>query len=250
MTRTLLLSAHAVFLLSAIGIPHALADEGNSILKKVDATAAAPKDQTATLKMTLKDAGGNTKARELSMKQKGSNLRFMRFTSPAEVKGVSFLVKSEEEMYLYMPEFGKIRRIASHVKNETFMGTDFSYSDIGSSDWSDDYNAKVSKKEGKNVLLELTPKISADSDYGKLTMLVDTKTYLPLRIEFFDKSKKLWKVMTQEQIKKISSYWVAQTISMRDVKKKHSTVMKLKDISFDKGLKDKDFSKRMLKRSR
>ncbi len=233
-----------------MGTSDALADKGNDILKKVDATITAPKDQTATVTMTLRDVDGNTKVRELLMKQKGSKLRLTRFISPVAVKGVSFLVKSDQEMYLYMPEFGKIRRIASHVKNENFMGTDFSYSDLGSSGWANDYHAKVIKREGKNVLLELLPNKPKDTDYGKVTMLVDTATYLPLRIQFFDKKGALWKEMTQKQIKKVSSYWVSQSVIMRDLKKKHSTIMQMKDISFDTGLEDKEFSKRKLKRSR
>lgn len=250
MTRKLPIPALAVLIFASMGASDALADKGNEILEKVDATIMAPKDQTATVKMTLKDVDGNTKVRELLMKQKGSKLRLTRFISPIAVKGVSFLVKSDEEMYLYMPEFGKIRRIASHVKNENFMGTDFSYSDLGSSGWVNDYRAKVIEREGKNVLLELVPNKPKNTDYGKVTMLVDTATYLPLRIQFFDKKGALWKEMTQERIKKVSSYWVPRTVVMRDLKKKHSTIMEMKDISFDTGLNDKEFSKRKLKRSR
>jgi outer membrane lipoprotein-sorting protein len=188
--------------------------------------------------------------RELQTKQKGSALRLSVFTSPADVKGVAFLARSDDEMYVYMPEFGKIRRIASHVKKENFMGTDFSYSDMGSSDWAKTYDARVTKREAKNVLLELVPRKVDEVDYGKLTMLVDTSTYMALRIQYFDKKGTLWKEMTQTQIKKISSYWVAGAITMRDLKKNHSTTIEQKDISFDRGLKDDDFSTRALKRSR
>jgi len=250
MNRTTKTFALAVLLLVVTYASGALADEGNAILKKVDAAMSAAKDQVATLAMTLKDSDGNTKALEMLLKQKGSDLRLTMFTRPAEVKGVSFLVKSDEEMYLYMPEFGKVRRIASHVKKETFMGTDFSFSDFGTTSYANSYQAKVIKKEENKVNLELLPKDPGDTEYGKLNMLVDTKTFLPLRIQFFDKSKKLWKEMTQGEIEKLSSYWVARAITMRDLKKKHATIMRITDIAFDKGLKDSDFSQRMLKRSR
>ncbi len=200
--------------------------------------------------MTLKDAAGNTKVRELQSKQKGSNQRFSRFTRPAEVKGVSFLVKSGDEMYLYMPEFGKVRRIASHVKNENFMGSDFSYSDMGSGGYAKDYDVKSIKKKGKMIHLDLVPRKPGESEYGKLSMVIDTEYYLPVRIRFFDKKGTLWKEMTQERIEKVSSYWVARTITMRDLRKKHSTIMEMNDLAFDTGLKDSDFSKRELKRSR
>lgn len=228
----------------------ARANEADDILAKIKQTMTSSQDQVSTMKMILTDSDGSSKSRELLVKQKGTDLRIMKFVSPAEVKGVAFLVRSDEEMYLYMPEFGKVRRIASHVKNDTFMGTDFSYSDLGSNDYSDKYKAKLLKKEGKLAELELKPKTAADSQYGKLLMTVDLERYLPTRVQFFDKKGTLWKEMEQQDIKKIKKHWVPQTVSMKDHKKKHSTVIEMSDIKFDTGLKDKDFSKRKLKRSR
>ena len=49
----------------------AMAETADEILKKVDATLAAATDQVATTKMTLTDADGKTKSREVTIKQKG-----------------------------------------------------------------------------------------------------------------------------------------------------------------------------------
>jgi hypothetical protein len=50
--------------------------------------------------------------------------------SPASEAGIAFLSLPDDLMYLYMPAFGRERRIASHVKNQSFAGTDFSYEDM------------------------------------------------------------------------------------------------------------------------
>lgn len=226
------------------------ANEAEAILKKVEAKMTETGDQVATMRMTLQDSDGKTKVRELTTQQKGTQLRLMRFSKPAEVKGVGFLVLSDDEMYLFMPEFGKVRRIASHVKNDTFMGTDFSYSDLGSSDYTDKFVSKLVKKEGKAAHLELLPKPGNDTQYGKLTMVVDLERYLPTQVRFYDKGGKLWKEMTSEKIEQVDGRWVPRKMTMIDHKKKHSTVMEILKIAFDTGLTDKDFSKRKLKRSR
>jgi len=228
----------------------ALAAEAGDILARVEATMNAPKDQVATIEMTLRDADGNTKVRKLTIKQKGSDLRLIKFSSPADVSGVGFLVRSEDEMYLYMPEFGKVRRIASHVKNESFMGTDFSYNDIGETSYTDDYQPTIRDESETSVVLELTPTEPDESDYSKLLMTVDTTRNLPTKVEFYDKKGKLWKVMIQEEVEKVSSYWAVKRVTMTDKRKDHSTVMALSDVKFDTGLSDKDFSRRRLKRSR
>ncbi len=232
------------------GAAPANASEAADILNKVEATINGPKDQTTTVEMTIRDKGGNTKVRKLSLKQKGKTLRMIKFLSPADVKGVGFLVLSDDEMYLYMPEFGKVRRIASHIKNESFMGTDFSYNDIGETTYADDYTPSIVKKDGTTVILQLLPKKPDENDYSKLLMTVNTDQNLPTKVELYDRSGVLWKVMLQEDAKKVSGYWAIQKVTMTDKKKNHSTTMVLSDVKFDTGLRDKDFSRRKLKRSR
>lgn len=228
----------------------ALADEAQDILAKVDKAMSRSKDQQSTLTMVLEDSDGKTKERQMSLKQKGTKLKMIKFTSPAEVKGVGFLTLSDDEMYLYMPEFGKVRRIASHLKNDTFMGTDFSYSDMGSTSYTDKYDGKLLKKEKGKATLELTPKKGKDIPYSKLVLTVDLERSLPERAEFFDQAGKPWKVMEYSQVEEIDGHWVPRTITMHDLKKKHATRTEMSDIKFDTGLKDREFSQRMLKRAR
>ena len=228
----------------------ALADEAADMLKKIDDGMTESKDQVSTLKMILEDADGKTKTRTIKIKQKGNTLRLIKFVEPAEVKGVGFLVKSDEEMYLYMPDFGKVRRIASHVQGDDFMGSDFSYSDIGSTQYVEKYSAKLLGKEAKTARLELTPKKGKDVPYGKLELSVDTEHWQATVVKYFDKQGKLWKEMTSSEYKDVKGHWVPHRIRMQDHKKKHATIMEMSDIAFDTGLKDKDFSKRKLKRSR
>ncbi len=233
-----------------LAAPVALADEAADMLKKIDAQMTESKDQVSTLKMILEDADGKTKERTIAIKQKGNTLRMIKFISPADVKGVGFLVKSDEEMYLYMPEFGKVRRIASHVQGDDFMGTDFSYNDIGSTDYADGYDARLLSKDAKQAQLELKPKKGKDSAYAKLVLTVDLEHWQATIVKYFDKKGGLWKEMTSSDYKDVSGHWVPQRIRMQDHKKKHATIMEMSDIEFDTGLKDSDFSKRKLKRSR
>ena len=61
----------------------------------------------------------------------------MVFEKPADVKGTAFLSweyddpKKEDDKWLYMPAMKKVRRISGASKNEYFMGSDFTYDDMG-----------------------------------------------------------------------------------------------------------------------
>ena len=118
----------------------ALALSGEEILQKLDEVEYGAKDTVAEIRMVLVSEGGNKSERKLKMFQKGEEKRLIRFLGPADVKGIGFLDAGKDKMYVYMPAFHKIRRIAGHVKNENFAGTDFSYDDMSSELFSHKYD--------------------------------------------------------------------------------------------------------------
>ncbi|MDZ7373723.1 MAG: outer membrane lipoprotein-sorting protein [candidate division KSB1 bacterium] len=223
-------------------------DRGNEILAKVQATANAPRDRSATMAMELVDKGGNTKHRLVQMYQKGDQKRLIRFLEPADVKGVGFLVLSQDEMWLYMPAFHKIRRIASHTKHEKFMGTDFTYDDLAETKYSEHYQATLVHEDEAIAVLTLIPKPEAEVNYGRLVMTVDKSNWVPQRVEFYDRTGTLRKVLTNGKVEKIGPYWTVTQMTMEDVQDKHKTVLSLREIKHDVGLDDEVFSKRSLMR--
>jgi len=223
------------------------AQTGKEILAKIDSVMNAPKDMTAIEKMTLRDKDGSQKDRDTKIYQKGSEWRLIRFLKPADVRGVSFLRLASDRMYLYLPAFRKVRRIASSVKNEDFMGTDFSYEDMSQSSYSDDYTAKLLKKENDQYVLELKPKPDADVSYDKLILYADQSNYVYRKIEYYNNGKQL-KVLTVDNIEKFDNYWFGKKMEMRNLKKDHRTILILNDIKFDQGLSNKIFTERNLKR--
>jgi len=231
---------------------------GNEILAKVEALNDA-EDQTSTMKMVLIDKKGKENVREVKLWTKGERKRLIKFLSPADVKGVGFLVLDadldSEKMYLYLPAFKKIRRIAGSAKGESFMGSDFSYSDIGSSNYSQDYGVKRLPDEDSQYVLELERKPGSDKDYAKLVMWVSPEVFVPTKIEFYEIKKAmgkealdLRKKMTTNKIEKVGKYWIPEKIVMEDLKKDHRTILELSDIKFDTGLSDELFTERYLQR--
>lgn len=226
------------------------AQDAQSIVAKADDVANAPKDQTATMKMILIDKDGNEKVREITFLQKGSEKRIMRFTSPADQKGIAFLSLPDDVQYLYMPAFHKVRRIASHVKNTKFAGTDFTYDDLSSFEYAKQYNAKQVSDDETYWVMELTPKPDVEKDYSKLIMSIRKDNYYPAKIDYYDKGGNLWKKMERQNIEKIEKYWFAKEFEISDLKEEHSTKMILSDVKFDTGISEKTFTQRYLKRAK
>ncbi|MGA2481434.1 MAG: outer membrane lipoprotein-sorting protein [Spirochaetia bacterium] len=216
------------------------------ILAKVDDTSSGARDQSYTMKLLLVDKDGKEKSRELTMLQKGRDKRLVRFLSPADQRGIAFLSLPNDVQYVYLPAFGKARRIASHVKNTSFAGTDFTYEDMEAVRMTDKWEPRIQKQEKDTVILELTPKPGKTSDYSRLLMWVRTDNWCGVRIEHYDRSGALVKIMLRENLQQVQGYWVAMATSMEDLRKKHTSKMLVSDLKLDTGIADEKFSERAL----
>ena len=218
------------------------------ILTMVDDVINAPKDQDLKLKLILIDKDGKEEVRQMSMLQKGCDRRMVKFLSPASQKGIGVLSLPDDIMYLYLPAFKKTRRIASHVKNTKFAGTDFTYEDMEAKRYSEKYTPEILKKDENHYILQLKPKKDVKTDYSKLIMWVRTDNFYPTKIECYDKGNNLYKVTVTEKIEKVGKYWVSKESEMEDLKAKHKTKMILEDVKFDSGLSNEMFTERYLTR--
>ena len=242
--RTLFL----VFVTVTVVSGAAFALSGEEILQKLDEVEYGAKDTVAEIRMVLVSEDGKKSERKLKMIQKGEDKRMIRFLAPADVKGIGFLDAGKDKMYIYMPAFHKIRRIAGHVKNESFAGTDFSYDDLSSEPFAEKFDVLNKAEEADHYLLELKSKAGRDSSYSKIKVWIRTKDFMFDKVEYYGKDGSVHKVFKRSKFKLVGKYTQSFFAEMSDLKKKHSTQMIVESLQCDTGLKDRAFSKRHLKR--
>ena len=238
--------------LSAIALSQGLTGDQvlDNVAESVDASSAK-----IELSMTLYSKSGSTRDRSLNvyMKEQGHTSKaFMRFTAPADVEGTAFLSLDEngsEEMYLYMPVLGSVRKIAGSQKNGSFVGTDFTYNDLsilGGERYSDDYSPDITEHSNGEYVLNLTPE-NEDIEYTSAKMWVPSDIWFPTKIEFYIDGK-LQKVLTNENLEQINNYWTAKKITMKNVVKGTKTVLTLANIEYDIPIEDMIFTTRYMRR--
>ena len=97
-------------------------------------------DQTADLTMTLVNSRGDERVRIINqfLKDFGkTEKKIMFFVSPADVHNTSFMNWSydeagkDDDQWIYLPALKKVKRISSDSKSDYFMGSDFTYDDLG-----------------------------------------------------------------------------------------------------------------------
>ncbi|MEK6606556.1 MAG: outer membrane lipoprotein-sorting protein [Myxococcota bacterium] len=239
----------AVLILSTAAT--ASAESGDSILGRVDQTLSGFKDQTFDAVMRVIEAGGESRERRFRTQQKGGDKRLVRFTAPADVKGMAVLVDGRDNMYVYLPAYARVRRIAGHTREQGFLGSDFSYEDMGDVKWGEKYAATLKGETAEAWTLELKPRDPEETEYARLVMTAGKKTLHPEKLEYFDAGGRKAKTQTQENYAFVESVktWIPRLITMTDHRRgNHRTEMDIAVVGINTGIADEQFTQRSLER--
>ncbi len=223
---------------------------GEEILKGVDATMTEPKTQASITNMVIIDSSGREKKRSIITAQEGDKKRIMKFISPADVKDISLLVLDEgDTIYNYLPSMRKIRRIATHVKDTNFAGTDFTFDDTATLMYGKDYSAKLIDQTDKAYVLELTPRPDAEVGYTKIKMWASKEgNFVVLKMEYYEGELK--KTQTFHDYFETKGCWLWKKAVMHDIKKNHKTINNIQKLEVNLPGMNKVFKKRYLKTGR
>lgn len=193
------------------------------------------------------DKESKLKLRMRMRRHDGNNQQFINISAPADMKGTKVLTLSPTEMYIYIPSFKKIRRIASHVTEAGFLGTALSQKDLTLTRYGDYYKAKKKSESDDTMVLELTPKVES-APYPKLEIDVVKKHMLPREIRYFNEEGVKIKTERRSAYKCRDHYCAPMRMVMEDHKASKTTTLRLKnDFKVNPNLKDSLFSKRSLK---
>ena len=181
----------------------------------------------------------------------GKKRSFIRINYPKKDRGITFL-KLDNQMWQYVPKIEKVIKIPASMMMHSWMGSGFSNDDmVKESSMSDDYDKRLLKKEKNLLTIELTPKEDAAVVWGKLIMKLDTKTYIPQSIEYYDEEDILERVLSYSDIRKIGKryfpfIWLMEPKTEENQNK--TTKIIVEKIDFAPKFKSNLFTKRALKR--
>ena len=221
---------------------------------------------TSKMKMILIDKNGHKRVRLLKTynKDKGEDtLKLMFFLTPADVKNTGFLTydyedsSKDDDQWLYLPELRKTKRIASSDKSSSFMGSDFTYSDMTSRNV-DDYTYKIMKeptiKGHKTWQMLVTPKTAKtieETGYTKSIVFVRQDNFVIVQALNYIKIGKKLKYMMVTGLEKVDGIWTTTKIQMVTKKGKktlHKTVFEFSDIKYNQDLEESFFTTRTIEK--
>ncbi|MDR3175022.1 MAG: outer membrane lipoprotein-sorting protein [Desulfovibrio sp.] len=217
-------------------------------------------DRRFAMTMTLTNRQGRQRIRtvESFSKDYGRDRKsVMIFLAPADVKGTMYLSWEyenpgrEDDKWLYMPALRKDRRISGASRNEYFMGSDFTYDDIGRRHPAKDAQRRLGEETVNGFAcwkIECVP-LDPSETYTRRVAWVAKEAGLVIKAEYHDKDG-LLKTFTALDVRKQDGFWNIYLCEMVNAVTGHKTEMKIASLLYDTGLDDALFTVATLQRGR
>jgi len=226
--------------------------EARAIFEKVEERRNSVESETAKMEMTITDPRGRTRNRTMQMwsTTDGNDTKsLIVFSAPGNVQGTGFLSINEDgstSQRLYLPSVGRIQTISSSERGDRFMGSDFTYEDLGDQQ-ADDYNFEWLEED------EQTYRIRAEKpdseQYTHVEFLIDKERYTLMEIHYFDGDDEMIKQLEAEEFEELADgFWSPAKMTMHDLREDRNTVIRWSDREINVSIEDWRFSERGLRR--
>ena len=184
----------------------------------------------------------------------GDSKSVLRFTAPAEVKGVALLVFNHpdraSDQWMWTPAIERDRRIALQDRSTRFFGTDFSFEDLEERDV-DQYDYVLQGEEAVDGalcwMIESTPKKTKSSQYTRSIVWIRKDNYAFARVESYIKAN-LVRRLNYSKIENVSGFWTGRVMEMSDLTRGSRTRLTLDKLQYNVALKEEDFTLQAIRR--
>lgn len=223
---------------------------------------------TACISLLMTNSQGQERIRKLtawSKIQPRSNDTevIMRFAEPLDIRGTGFLQiehsAGEDDVWIFLPALGKVRRMVSANKRDSFFGTDFSYGDVllPAADRYKHLERGVEVIDGADCLIiESTPldeKIRDDSGYSRKLIWLAKDNKVERKVEYYDLTGTLLKTQTTYDVREVESNpqrWMPMRRKMVNHQTGHQTVFQYEAFALDQKIPEALFTTRNLQRQK
>jgi len=232
------------------------AQDARQIVAEVQKRSSA-KSQQYEGALRVVDAGGKTSDKRWTYTRIGSHgtsKAVIRFTSPAEVKGVALLIVNfpdrASDQWMWTPAINRERRIASQDRRTRFFGTDFSFEDLEERDVDQhDYTLLGEETiEGDACWkIQSTPRAGKRSQYTRSVLWIRKTNYTWAQIENFSTAT-LVRRLAYRDVANVQGILTPRRLEMHDLTRNSRTILTLESLRYDVPVSDDQFTVQALQR--
>lgn len=232
------------------------AEELPDVVKLIQRTERVLEGRSSVAVMTM---AMKTPAYERAVKMKiwtkGRDFALIRVLEGGPRETGMMTLKREKQLWNYLPQAGRVMKLPSGMMGDSWMGSDFTNDDlVKGSSITTDFTSKVDKTfehEGRKAwFVTLIPKAEAKVVWGKVEMILDRETCLPLEQRFYDEDNLLARRMTYGEIKKVGWRNFPMKLTIFPAEKGRQTSLSYESVELDVEVPDDTFSLRRLQQGK
>lgn len=217
----------------------------------------------AQVSMTIVDSQGRERKRRFTILRRNDKPEdnstdrackdqkfYIFFHRPADVNKTAFMVwkhvGKDDDRWLYLPALDLVKRIAASDERTSFVGSHFFYEDISGRDTTEDSHELVNTTKNYYVVKN-TPKNSRMVEFSYYTVWIHRKTFIPVKIEYYDKQGEKYRIYEALKVDEIEGYSTVTKARMKDLRSKEETIISYNKVKYNVGLPDDIFTERYLR---
>ncbi len=251
--RTLLLTSFAALLAL---VPPALAAPPDATTIAKDMKAALEPDHSSTRTLVVKVHSQGETVQWTARQARKTVAKHKRILTvleePADVRGMAVVVEEQKNQdsdlqWAYYPPIRRVRKIFGFMAMESFLGTDFSYEQMGFIDLRDRTFTFLGEDTlDKTPCYKIQEVANRNFYYSRIVTWVAKDSMLPLQREYYDVLRNLWKKETFGDVQKVQGIATPLYLRMEDVQAKTSTEIQMSQVRYDVKLPDSLFQSELL----
>ena len=238
---------------AALIILPAAAENGRDVMDRVYKQSDVFSQSEAEVRLLVVDKRGRERERFFNLRSKGGDgfkRSLVKFFKPANVKGVGLasetnLSTEAKSQWVYLPATKNLKKLSTSEQDGSFMGSDFSYSDIAGRTLDQDAH-KVFQQNDKFYVIESVPNGAGDA-YSKYYTTVDKATNIVRSVTFYDKAGDKLKTLANKKVIKVNGELMVSNSVMTNHKSGGSSTMERSAINVDVNFSDNDVGLKGLK---
>lgn len=229
-----------------------------------DPAAAGLRSSVQDVAFESRDRVGNGRTIRATVTWKrfdnGLSRVLVRVHEPRDLDGAGVLLiekESRSDMFVYLPDLKKVKRVTSRMLGGSLFGSDFTYEDFMQLQGMglEGHTEVIGDQKIGDVAVRVVshvPAPEAGSSYERVTTHWDTELCLPLKMEMWERGDRLRKVMEvdRSQVDRSHAAAIPRRLTMRDLRDETSTELSVESLEVDVEVPRKMFSTAGLERSR
>jgi hypothetical protein len=214
------------------------------------------RDFSASGKMILKNKAGSTAERDFdfkSLETADGEMSMVIFNWPGDIRDTALLTHehktSADDQWIFLPAERRTKRIAGTSRSGSFVGSEFTYSDMVEQTLEKFSYKWLSEVDCCNVV-ERIPK-SSDSGYSRENVWFDKSNNTVFKIDYYNLGGTLLKTMTATGYQKFKGrFWRPSIVTMLNHLTGKQTMLEWRNQRFSVGLNASEFTTEAISRVR